>query len=179
MAHPNNVRDVFELGRSSFVNASVSRAGDIANIRLSVSNTDQNTMAPGNLLNTTNVALRGGVDMTERLRATGSLNYMYRKGKNRPGLGYSDDNIMQQFVWFGRQVNMKALKARAHDPDNTQRSWSSNYHENPYWMQLVNGNEDHRDRLFGSVDLTYDLVDWVSATFRVGQDYMNDNVLRK
>jgi TonB-linked SusC/RagA family outer membrane protein len=179
VAHPNNIRDFFELGRSTFINAAVARSGDASHVRLSVSNTNQNTMAPGNKLNTTNVALRGGIEMTERLSASGSINYIHRDGQNRPGVGYADDNIMQQFVWFGRQVDMKALKNNYLRSDGTQLNWNTNYHDNPYWMQLVNGNEDNRDRVIGSVDLTYRVNDWATALVRVGQDHMQNFIKGK
>jgi TonB-linked SusC/RagA family outer membrane protein len=179
VAHPNNVRDFFELGRSNFITAAVARAGTASNVRLAVSNTNQNTMAPGNTLNTTNISLRGGTEMGERLSANASVSYMHRDAKNRPGIGYADDNIMQQFVWFGRQTDMKALKANYLREDGTQLNWNSNYHDNPYWMQLVNGNQDSRDRVFGSIDLNYKVTDWATAMVRVGQDYMQNFIKSK
>jgi TonB-linked SusC/RagA family outer membrane protein len=174
VAHPNNVRDFFELGRSSFVNASFSRAGERSNLRLSVSRNDMNGMAPGNTLATTSMALKGGVELTERLSANASINYINRLGDNRPGIGYDGDNFMQQFVWFGRQVDIKALKSQVVNPDGSQYSWNMAYHDNPYWIQNVNKNWDSRNRVIGSMDLVYQATDWMTAMVRVGQDYRND-----
>lgn len=171
VAHPNNVRDFFELGRQSFVNASFSRSGDRTHLRFGVTKTDHNTMAPGNTFDDTKVQFRGGIDLTDRLSAGASVNYTTRDAKNRVGTGYGEDNFMQQFIWFGRQVDVKALKNHTKE-DGTPFNWNSNYHENPYWIQLVNRNWDTRDRFFGNFDLTYRATDWLTAMVRVGQDNM-------
>jgi TonB-linked SusC/RagA family outer membrane protein len=174
VAHPNNVRDFFELGRQAFVNASFSRAGERTDLRLSVTNSNHNTMAPGNKFVDTKVQLRGGVELTDRLSAGASVNYTRRDADNRVGTGYGGDNFMQQTIWFGRQVDMKALKAQRLREDGTQFNWNANYHDNPYFIQLVNKNWDSRDRVFGNVDLTYRATDWLTAMVRVGQDQMTN-----
>lgn len=174
VANPNNVRDFFELGRSSFINAAFARAGDRTDLRISISRNDMDGMAPGNTLGQTSVSVKGGVEMTDRLSANASINYVNRRGDKRPGIGYDGDNFMQQFVWFGRQVDTKALKKRFQDPDGSQFNWSMNYHDNPYWIQHVNKNWDTRDRVIGSLDLNYRATDWLSAMVRVGKDYRDD-----
>ncbi len=174
VAHPNNVRDFFELGRQAFVNAAFSRSGERTNLRLSLSNTNHNTMAPGNKFVDTKLQLRGGVELTERLAANAAINYTHRDADNRVGTGYGGDNFMQQTIWFGRQVDMKALKKRYINEDGSQYNWNTNYHDNPYWIQLVNKNWDTRDRVFGNVDLSYRATDWLTAMVRVGQDQMQN-----
>jgi TonB-linked SusC/RagA family outer membrane protein len=178
VAHPDNVRSFFGTGRTTYTNAAFARAGERTDVRLSVSRSDMKGMVPGNTIANTSVQLKGGVDMTERLRAGASVNYVNRRGDGRPGTGYDGDNFMQQFTWYGRQVDMKALKERYINPDGTQYNWNSNYHDNPYWIQLVNKNWDTRDRVIGNADLSYKATDWLTAQVRYSQDYIQDFVKR-
>jgi hypothetical protein len=76
---------------------------------------------------------------------------------------------MQSFIWFGRQVDMDALRDHVCDGDEPtpcvkggQYNWNYNYHNNPFWEQLVNTNGDQRDRLIGHAQVTYQLSDWIS-----------------
>ena len=51
VAHPNNIRDFWETGKTMNTHVAISRAGERNNIRLSLSNVHVNGMAPGNILN--------------------------------------------------------------------------------------------------------------------------------
>ncbi|HSI90148.1 MAG TPA: TonB-dependent receptor, partial [Adhaeribacter sp.] len=44
------------------------------------------------------------------------------------------------------------------------------YARNPYWSLKNNGNEYDENRIFGGVDLSYNLTDWLTATLRGGGD---------
>lgn len=182
VAHPDNVRDFFDLGHTVNTNVAVSRAGEDSNIRLSVSNMAVEGMAPGNSIVRTGVALKGGANITDRFTANASLNYINQDAESRPGTGYDEDNPMQQFIWFGRQVDMNALRnyrctgnePTACDPGG-QFNWNYNYHNNPFWEQLVNTNEDERNRLIGQVSGAYQFTDWLSTSAQVGQDWYRDH----
>jgi hypothetical protein len=83
------------------------------------------------------------------ITAEASLNYISDEAENRIGTGYDEDNPMQSFVWFGRQVDIGALQNYRCSADNPtpytpggQFNWNYNYHNNPYWEQLVNTNAD-------------------------------------
>jgi TonB-linked SusC/RagA family outer membrane protein len=182
VAHPDNVRNFFETGRTLYSNVAVSRAGERSHVRLSLTNTQVSGMAPGNSIDRIGVSMRGGASITDRLSAESSINYTNQDAVNRPGTGYDEDNPMQQFIWFGRQVDMNALRnyrCTGSEPTSClpggQYNWNYNYHNNPFWEQVVNGNDDRRDRLIGHVALNYQLTDWLNATARVGRDWYRDS----
>jgi TonB-linked SusC/RagA family outer membrane protein len=179
--HPDNVRNFFETGTQWSTNLAVSQAGENANVRLSVTNTRVAGMMPGLAIDRLSVALKGGAAISERLWTEASLNYLNQDADNRPGTGYDEDNPLQSFIWFGRQVDMNALKNYTCAGDEVtpcteggQYNWNYNYHNNPYWEQLVNINRDSRNRLLGHVQASYRLGDWVTVTGRVGRDWYRD-----
>ncbi|HKJ02808.1 MAG TPA: SusC/RagA family TonB-linked outer membrane protein, partial [Longimicrobiales bacterium] len=181
--HPDNIRSFFRTGLTSNTNLSFEQAGERGNVRLSLTNSIIEGMAPGESIDRIGVALKGGTDVTDRLKTEASLNYTSQEGKNRMGTGYDEDNPMQSFIWFGRQIDMNALKANyrcwegSPTPcmDGGQYNWNYNYHNNPYWEQYVNTNGDQRDRLLGHVQATYQVNDWITATGRVGRDWYREH----
>jgi len=174
VAAPNNVRDFFETGRTMTNNIAFSAAGERANARLSFTNEDLNGLAPGMALKKFATAMNAGAELGERFSTTGSVQYINNKGFNRNGTGYNNDNFMQQFVWFGRQVDVQRLKDPRKDADGNMINWNHNYHDNPYWIQLESQNRDQRDRIIGAGALTFRPSPWLTATVRSGTDWFRD-----
>ena len=183
VAQPGNVRDFFRTGTTLNTNVALARAGERSNVRLSITDMELTGMSPGNSMQRIGVALKGGATLTERLSAEASVNYIDTEGVNRPGTGYGTDNPMQQFIWFGRQVDLEQLRnyrcsggeATPCIVNDGQYNWNYNYHNNPFWEALVNTNGDERDRLIGHLNMDYQLNDWVTASARVGRDWYRDH----
>lgn len=173
VSNPGNVRSFFETGRTVNTNAAFATSSDKANVRLSVSNLDQNGILPGFELDRTTVAFNGGASLTDRLRADASAQYINSDGNNRPGIGYDGANPMLQFVWFGRQVDVDRLRDYRNE-DGSMYNWNYSYHSNPFWIALENNNFDGRDRVIGSGSVSYDFTDWLTGTARSGTDWYQD-----
>jgi TonB-linked SusC/RagA family outer membrane protein len=180
VAHPNNVRDFFETGATSSTTLAVSGGTENANARLSFGYDNVDGYVPGNSFEKYSTALTGAVRVTDRLNVNGSLNYIRNTGVNRPGTGYNQ-SIMEQFFWFGRQVDINTLRdyqqggAVNGGPATREYNWNYSYHNNPFWIQNENRVEDSRDRLLVTGTATYALADGVNATLRSGSDLYTFN----
>lgn len=174
VAAPDNVRNFFETGRSMTNSVALSATGDRANARLSFTNEDIKGLAPGMSLKKIATALNAGAELGTRFTAAGSIQYIKNNGFNRNGTGYDNGNFMQQFVWFGRQVDVSRLKDPRKDADGNQINWNHNYHDNPYWIQLESGNRDQRDRIMGVGSLEFRPNSWLTGTVRSGTDWFRD-----
>lgn len=182
LPQPDNVRQFFRTGTQWNTNVAIARASEDAQVRLSLTNSMVDGMAPGNSIDWISAALKGGATITERLRVDGTVTYINLGGENRVGTGYDEDNPMQGFVWFGRQVDMEALRNFRCDgteptpcTPGAQFNWNYNYHNNPFWEQLVNSNADERDRVIGGVEANYQLTDWLTLTARAGRDWYREH----
>lgn len=179
---PDNVRNFFETGRTWRTNVSIARATETTNLRLSVSNDQVGSMAPGNDFDKIGLALRGGAQLGDRISIDGSVNYISNEAANRMGTGYDENNPMQSFIWFGRQVDMEALRNyRCTGNERTaclvgegQYNWNYNYHNNPFWEQFVNGNDQQIDRLIGNLRGSVQLNDWLTLGGGVGRDWYRE-----
>ncbi|PYO92260.1 MAG: hypothetical protein DMD62_13695 [Gemmatimonadetes bacterium] len=193
-AHPNNVRDFWNTGLLINANIAVARASDRSNVRLSVGRTDENGMYPNNENRRTDIALAGGTQMSDHWSAEASVNYINDGMKNQPAQAYEEIDPMQNFIWFGRQVDTRILKDNLYrDPSDplTQRilagvpgqrtdapiqySWNYSYHANPYWMAGVKTTDYSRNRGLGHASVTYKVNDWISVTGRSGRDWYQNH----
>jgi outer membrane receptor protein involved in Fe transport len=129
---------------------------------------------PNNKFQKLSGLLSGTMQVTPKFSADATLQYINNDARNRPGVGYNT-GILEQFIWFGRQVDMSKLKRRF-DDDGNLFNWNYNYHNNPYWMQYENPESDQRDRFIGVGSLRYSILPWLDATFRGGSDLYRLNI---
>jgi TonB-linked SusC/RagA family outer membrane protein len=189
VARPNNVRDFFDTGVTSNVTVALARSDDRSNVRLSATSMQMSGMYPSNRIERLSASLAGGLKVTDRLSADGTINYMQNEARNRPGTGYSGNNVMQQFVWFGRQVDINDLRGSYACAPNDARgpcqqgndwyNWNYSYHDNPFSIARENRNRDVTDRVIGHLALSYALTDWLSGTVKSGTDYFDEKRKRQ
>ena len=183
VSNPNNVRDFFNTGVTSTINVSVAGSNDAVHGRVGFSRMNLGGMQPGHTQDRTSFSIAGGIDAFDKVSINSSVQYIDSRGFQRPGVGYGGDNIMHQFVWFGRQVDMGRLEAqydqqRPLDEPNIggyPYNWTSLYWINPYFRALENVNEDSRDRLIGQISGSYEFNDWFSALVRTGTDWYQED----
>ena len=183
VAHPNNVSSFFNTGKTANANFAISGGTDRASARLSVSGENVDGIIPNMFLRRLGGVASGTLQASDRLTLNGSVDYVRNDGVNRPGQGYVGGIVEGLYVWFGRQVDMQALKdnwmksASANNgPSNREFNWNYSYHNNPYFMQYANPEQDQRDRVIASGSATYKLTDWLNATARSGTDTYRYNI---
>ncbi len=179
---PNNVEDFFRLGRTWNNNVALSGGNEKAAFRLSYTNLSQQGTQENSTLDRNTVNFSGSVDLTERMTAAVTANYVGTDVKGRPATGYGDRNVMQAFnQWYQRQIDTDRLR-NYRNPDGTQRTWNRkgqdnaapNYFNNPFWDRYVNFQEDARNRVFGNMSLSYEFTDWLTVTGRAMTDQYTD-----
>lgn len=178
---PNNVADFFETGNTFSTTLAVSGGTDRANARLSVGVDNVDGYIPNNFFQKTSTLLSGNMQVNDKLTTGATVQYIRNNGKNRPGTGYNN-SILQQFFWFGRQVDINALKnyqqggTANNGPAAREYNWNYNYHNNPYWIQSENSTSDSRDRFIAQANVGYKFADWLNAQLRSGSDILRLNV---
>ena len=194
VAHPNNVRDFWDMGMLNTMNVAISRNASQSNFRLSVGRQDEQGMYPNNRNIRTDVTLAGGAQISTKISTEASLDYINDAMAQQPKQSYDEADPMQNFIWFGRQVDIKRLKKTlVRDPNDPMTntiidgnswirtdapipySWNYSYHDNPYWMASRKTTDFRRNRLIGHASATYTFNQWLSVTGRVGRDWYQNN----
>ncbi len=176
ISHPDNVKDFFQTGFTTDNNIALHASGDKASGRLSVSNMTQQGTTPNTGLKQNTFNFSGEIHPVDRLTASVSGSYI-NKWSDNLGVGqYSYNNPQFIFAWFGRQVDMGPLKANWQKNDQFGRpySWEHYWWDNPY-LAMHNNSGFSRNRMFGNMDVTYKVNDWLSVKARAGTDFYNES----
>ncbi len=185
ISHPDNIKDFFETGITTATTLALSGGNDKANGRLSYTQMNQWGIVPNTDYTTKTLNVNLGVNLLDNLSFTAVGTYLNAKSDNMPGIGYSGENVMQQFSWHGRQVDFPGLKdytypissvpsQNAWYPEGYKYNWNYNYHNNPYFTLYENLSGLERNRVFGNAKLYYEFYDDLSAHIRSGIDYFTN-----
>ena len=176
VAHPDNVYSFFNTGHTLSNTVAFSGGTERANARMSFGSDQIEGYIPNNSFHKMSGLLNGTLKINDRLSSDASLQYIRNTGLNRPGVGYTQ-SVLEQFVWFGRQVDLEALRntynasaALNNGPASREFNWNYSFHNNPFWLQYDNPEADTRDRFIGNVAATYRLAEGVDASLRTGSD---------
>ena len=179
VSNPNNTRDFFQTGATIDNSVEIyGGSGTETSARLSFSNMTSSGTIPNTDLTRNSVNFSGITNVTERLSARLNATYVNNSSDNLPGGGYNSDNVMQSIGgWFGRQVDMNALKENweTRDPFGYYYNWNQTYFSNPYFIanRMLKGRD--RNRVFGNLELAYKINDWLNVMGRVGNDNFTEN----
>ena len=174
VAHPNNVRDFFETGRTLDNGVAVKGSDEKFDYRFSYNNSNQTGILPNTELKKNSFSVNSSYKILPNLELSTGINYVNTSSDNLPGtFGRRATSTMLQFAWFGRQVDINQLK-NYRDANGNLINWNNSYYSNLYFIANENTVSQRRDRLIGNVNLNYKFLNDFTANFRVGNDYYND-----
>jgi hypothetical protein len=157
-------------------------------IRASFSRLDAESIMPNSGLERYTVSLRGSSDFGKRLSADVKFNYINDDTKNRSELSDAPRNANYTVAFLPPNVDVLDMKPGycTGDPDPNKledfcdqgeninqefRIDESAFVQNPYWSAERFTANDTKDRILGHAQLSYDILDWLSVSGRVGQDW--------
>ena len=173
---PNNIEDFFETGYTLSNNVALTGANEQGNFRLSFTNLTSEGILPNTDLERNTVNFNTSYQLTPKLKATASVNYIASGSDNRPNNSYGTENIMYLWVWFGRQIDMNSLRDYWQPglEGVQQFNYNYNWHDNPYFTMYENTNAFDKDRIIGNLQVTYDFTDNLQLMVRSGTDFYNE-----
>ena len=175
VSNPDNIRDFFETGVTFNNSVALTGANENGNFRLGFTNLKNEGIVPNTGLERNTFAFNSSYKLTEKLRASASVNYIRSTG-TRPNNSYGTENIMYLWVWFGRQIDMNSLRDYWQPglEGVQQYNYNYNWHDNPYFTVFENTNELEKDRLIGNLKLDYQITPSLSLMLRSGVDYFSE-----
>lgn len=172
VALENNVRDFYTIGNEINNNFAISGGNEASTFYLSYGNISSDGIVPtdADSYNRNTVSLRGSTK-AGGFTASASLNYVNKHSKFvATGQGTSTGATMfQELIQIPRDISIvdgKDYNAKYYDIN----TYFTPYAQNPYLVLNENGNDFNSDRIYGNVNLDYQINDWFSTTVRVGAD---------
>lgn len=186
---PDNTRDFWETGISSFTNVNFSKAAQGYNTRISYTNNTVKGLLPNTNSEKHTVFATLGLDLNEHFRAGVNATIVNQKIKGQFDDGYANQSQGGFNQWFHRDLDMGIMKELSGltTPDGTLASWNprnnpngtlfnfyrANYWYNFYaWFDNINYRQ-LRDRAFGDVFLQYKLNSNLSFKATVRKSLLN------
>ncbi|HMI79903.1 MAG TPA: SusC/RagA family TonB-linked outer membrane protein [Ferruginibacter sp.] len=189
VAHPDNIEDYYRTGSNINNGIIVSGGNENSTFRLSFNDTRIQGVEPNTKLRRNNLGLSAGFDITKKLNVTININYANNSAQ-RPTQG-SEYGARYMTQWFQRNVDMKRMKDYKYS-DGTFLNWNLNrpttneitnfkplYWNNPYFEVYENPINDSRDRIFGDIGLTYQLLPGLSLSGFARTDMFIQNIEEK
>ena len=186
LPQPNNISDFFETGHSINNGISVAGGGDNGVYKLSYNNTYISGTYPNTFLKRNNITLNASLNATDKLIVGTNVNYANNSGR-RPVQGYQG-SFTGATQWFQRNIDINRLRNYKYS-DGTIMNWNVNPNtstgiivnnrpsdwNNPFFDAYENLNSDKRDRIFGDVNVRYQLF----PSFRVSGFVRGDIYVQK
>ncbi|WP_242916247.1 SusC/RagA family TonB-linked outer membrane protein [Pontibacter liquoris] len=188
LPHPDNIKDFYETGYNLNNGVTIAGGNENSTFRLSYNNTNIEGVEPNTWLKRNNLGLSSSLELTKKLTVSANVNYANNSGQ-RPSQGY-DGGSRNLVQWFERNVDMKRMKNYQY-PDGTFLHWNLGrpssttgeitdfgalYWNNPYFEAYENYGSDKRDRVFGDVGATWQLLPELKLTGHVRSDMFTQNI---
>ncbi|MGZ8544751.1 MAG: SusC/RagA family TonB-linked outer membrane protein, partial [Flavisolibacter sp.] len=185
---PDNIRDFYETGSNINNGVVVTGGNENSSFRLSFNDARIQGVEPNSWLKRNNFGLSAGLDLTSKLNVAANFNFATNSAQ-RPTQG-SEYGARYMVQWFQRNVDINRLKDYRY-ADGTVKQWNlrrpstttgeitnfaSRYWDNPYFEAYENLNNDNRDRFFGDVGLTYEVVRGLKLSGFVRGDMFTQNI---
>ncbi len=152
-------------------------ASEKTTYRFSYTNLNQKGILPNSELKKHNFLVNLSSELSDKLTATASANYIRMDALGRNRTGYSGNYMGAFRQWWQTNVDLKAQK-EAYRKTGKNITWNPNgptnlapaYWDNPYFLRHESYQNDNRDRFIGNMALTYKVTDWLNIFGRVSAD---------
>ena len=150
-----------------------SNATDKGGVYLSLSNSDNKGIVPNNSFNRKGINLGFTQNLTDKFTVAGNINYSREINTNPPNIANQDNSIPTTLMAMANTMPLSVLDANKYNPATGNEYIYSRFmnRTNPYWILAEQFHNIKRDRIFGNVSATYQLLPWLSVMGRFGQDY--------
>ncbi len=172
----------FRTGTSFNNNIALSGGNDKTSYRFSLGNLYQQGIIPKSKYVKTTVSLNGQSKITEKLTASGGITYT-NSTNNKVQQGSNLSGVMLGLVRTPATFDNSNGYSDAENhpdaymlPDGTQRNYrGGGGYDNPYWTVNKSPFTSDLDRVFGYGQASYQVLDWLSLTYRLGGDIYGQN----
>ena len=178
----DNIDAYFQKGTSFNEGVSFQQSYDGTAVFASINRSDDKGIVPGASLNKTSLTLRGTSEFgpDKRWKLDAKANYLNNNAKNRPIQGINQSNAFSTIYNLPRSLDIRDLE-NCLDENGNMIWWDteSTPQENPYWIKDYRTNQDSRNRLLGTISLSYKITDWWNLELKGGTDYYTTTTTNK
>lgn len=168
----DRIRKFFRNGQNFANTLTLSSGNEKGGFNLSFANIDNSGIVPNNTFNRKTFNLGFAYSLSKKLSFSGSANYSKEYNKNPPNIANQDNSIPTSLYNLANSLPLELLDEKKYDANGNEFVYSRfRNRTNPYFTLAEQFQNIRRDRLFGSLNIKYDILPWLYIQGRVGQDY--------
>ncbi|WP_299704217.1 SusC/RagA family TonB-linked outer membrane protein [uncultured Pontibacter sp.] len=165
----DNVEPFFQTGHTATNGITVANSGELGNYAVSVGYTDQEGIIPTTGMERFNAKVGGDFKLNPKVNLGVSANFSDTHIDKVPG-GSNLSNPL--FTLYAAPRNFDLWGLPFADPNDPYKQY--NYRgamDNPRWALANNQFYEDTRRFIGSANLTYKPLEWMSLSYRLGNDF--------
>lgn len=164
----NNQEDFFRTGHTWTNSFDVSSSGEIGNYSVGFGRTDQDGIIPSTGMTRNTARFNGSFKPGDRWTIGASANFSNVSVNKVPG-GSNLSNPLFTVYFAPRTYDLTNLPYEEPGNPYVQRHYRR-FMDNPYWAIEHNSYQEETDRMFGNTNFSYNPLDWMTVTYRIGID---------
>lgn len=174
-----NLERFFRRGVIKTTSLNISAGGKEGQINANYSYMEDNGFTPGNTLRKNTFGIGGSAKLANRFTFSGTMNYAMTDFISPPtstsfGSNPSTSSIFGNLIYTPRAVDLMGLPFENPLDNSSVYYRGSNDIQNPLWTVKNAKNGQKVERVFGNMQLKYDILQNLSISYRVGFDGYND-----
>jgi TonB-linked SusC/RagA family outer membrane protein len=180
----NSVGNFFRTGTIKNVSVNMRGASDDGNVsyNFNYGNLNEEGFTPGNELNRDAISVGGRAKLSNKFTVASTLNYAYTKFVTPPvaasqgsNVGGQNASIFGNLMYTPRSVDLMGLPFQNPTTGESVYYRQGNDIQNPLWTVANAKNIQDTYRVFGSVNVSYELNDNLLINYQYGLDVYNEN----
>jgi len=175
----NQLKDFYHWGTEFNNSINVSGGTDKTSYYASFANVNNNGIVPGDGdIYKRNTFSFSGSTRTDKFTSSVSINYINRTSAvvfGGQGEGSAGPTLFQDMLQVPADISIIDMQYNYLDPTSFNHidNRYTPYTDNPYFIINENGNKGMENRVYGSVNLEYDIIDNLTIKWRIGTDVAN------
>ena len=171
-AYPNNVKDIFREGNNVQNSLDFKGGNEKSNYIFSYSNLKESGVLKNNELTRNTFRVSVNSQLTKKLTVGASASYFNTKSQRTP-IGNQQANPLFRGYIMPRSYSLANYPFQL---PNGRQSYFDTSTDNPLWTIQNNTYNDKLSRVLASINLGYDLTDWLSVSYKIGIDTYSLNI---
>ncbi len=168
----DRVKKFYRVGTNLTNTITVSNSGEKGGFSLSLSNAANKGIMPNNEYDKKVINLGFTQNITDKLTATGNINYSLENNINPPQVNTQDVAVSTVIFTLANSMPFEALQNNTTHPNGDEFVFSRFLvRNNPYYSMSHKFENINRNRLFGNVALKYQFTDWLYLQGRLAEDF--------
>ncbi len=165
----DNLSRFLRTGILSTNNIAVSSSNEKADMRISISHSNQQGIVPNTKLNISNFNASAGINFTDKLRWESNINFNRQYTPNFPDVNYGPNSLIYNMtIWGGADWDIDDMRDYWQPGKEGVQQIYAEYqrYNNPYFLAYEWLRGHYKNDIYGYTSLRYKFTDGLEATFR-------------